>query len=226
MRKKWIAGASLIPALGIVGLLAGCDRFQSSPGEVCSAPATYDTLDGVLTSTAAPADRSHMLDRLKALISYKMVTVDAVDKDTGKVSCGALLTFTGSADGVDAAYAPFALEALGKALDPTSARSLPVAVNDHDANHVSFQIHYTVQKTQDSGQSVVTLDQASFLAQVLGRGISAADKPVPEAPAPMASAPESTPDINDATTVDNNATDSSAVNDDANATDNSASSPN
>jgi hypothetical protein len=136
---------------------------------------TYATLYNVLASTAAPADRPHLLDRLKALVSYKMVTVDAVDKDTGKVSCGAMLNFSGSPEGVKAISGLYALRALAQA-SGDAVPEIPIGINDQDANHVSFQIHYTVQKAQDSGGIVVLLDQARFLAQVLGEGISAADK--------------------------------------------------
>jgi hypothetical protein len=122
-----------------------------------------------------------MLDRLKAFVSYKMVTVDAVDKDTGKVSCGAMLNFSGSPEGVKAISGLYALSALARTSDPTAVRP-PIDINDQDADHVSFQIHYTVQKAQDSDQSVIMLDAARFLAQVIGEGVSAADKAAQQSP--------------------------------------------
>lgn len=152
------AGISLILCSALVG---GCNAPQGSggvptPEETCSSQTTYDALTGILSTQAQSAASVLGNDpqlttaaspaSLKAVLSYASPTVEDINAGTGKVGCKALLRLD----------------------TPTTALAQQpgLSPNDFGPDHVTYAISYTVQKTADRGQPLMTLENAGSLAAV------------------------------------------------------------
>ncbi|WP_298692961.1 hypothetical protein [uncultured Sphingomonas sp.] len=160
---------AVIPLAGIVAL-SGCSYLQR-PGEVCSTQQTYDALEKVIVS-GAPSDGDAktalaaslggnfspdaFLKLVSSYVSFKMPTVDAVDKDTGRVSCNGLLTLTGPQDAIVA----------GRGSDPDALDS-PLPINDQSPDHIAYQISYSAQRTADGTNSAIILKRSPQVAAIV-----------------------------------------------------------
>lgn len=160
-RASGAVSVRLATAMLCLTAVSGCDALsglagkKGSPEEACSSQATYDALTGIMAAQAGSAasllgansalSTAASPGSLKNVLGYSSPTVEDVNKATGKISCKALLRIN------------TATAALGNnALQP----------NDFGPDHVTYAISYSVQRTADQGQPLMTLDSAGALSTV------------------------------------------------------------
>ncbi|WP_425230478.1 hypothetical protein [Sphingomonas sp.] len=159
-----VIGRLAVPAAAsLVALtLSGCDSlthlFGSAPTaeQTCSSQETYDALNGILSGQAQSA--ASLLGNypmaataaspasMKSVLSYSAPTVDDINRNTGKVTCNALMRV-----------------AMQTTLLSDTRGLTP---NDFGPDHASFAITYSVQATADQGRPLMTLEDASALSGI------------------------------------------------------------
>ena len=160
-------------------LVAGCS--DRSPAKLCAATSTFDQLTSIISRDALRAAQGSDLrptyeryarpEILPKLMKFQTPVVAAVNRDTGRVDCTALVV----------------IEVPGHEAR-TFANGYGLIVNDSDDTHATFRVDYSIQPAADSGQAVYSLKSATELgimavrAAVLKEGVKQEPAPEPVAP--------------------------------------------
>ena len=159
--------------------LGGCSN--QSPAKLCASSSTFDQLTKIISQSiqGAPdyefralAERYGQPGSLSKRIKFQSPIVVAVNHDTGKVDCAALVI----------------MEVPGH-----EARSFAygsgLVVNDSDDTQATFRVGYSVQPAADGGQAVYTLRSASDLGIMAVRAAVLKEEAQKQTPAPEPVAP-------------------------------------
>ena len=170
------AGIALLASVAV----AGCSN--QSPAKLCASRSTFDQLTNIISQSVlreapngefrALAERYARPESLSRFIKFQSPVVAAVNRDTGKVDCTALVM----------------MEVPGHEAR-TFANGYGLVVNDSDDTHATFRAVYSVQPAADSGQAVYTLKSASDLGIMAIRAAVLKEEGSKSAPAPEPVAP-------------------------------------
>jgi len=169
---KYTSLAAIVAVFG----LSGCEKAKTlDPGAVCAAPATYDTLSGMIANARdkvfseyhldmaeldsqkiAAAKSASAVGNLRSAIKFSMPTVEQSEISTGKIGCEVTISV------------PFPKAAQSW----TNLNELPF-VTDVAPDKVSMRVAYKVQPSADGSGNVVTLDSGAAIARVAVLGAAA-----------------------------------------------------